>query len=109
MCNSNILFHHELGFAAYCCQCRCVRLAFGTTAVYFTEPQFKLFCEYVLDFYPHYDPTCLMKNVWIPLGEQNTYLILSGKELYRLKKSLRTALSRLQICQLVETACEQLN
>lgn len=109
MCNNYMLFHHKLGFAACCRQCQCVRFAFGTTAVYFTESQFKLFCEYILDFYPHYDRTSLMKNVWIPLGEQNTYLIVSGKELYWLKKSLRTALNRLHIRRLVETACEQLN
>lgn len=109
MCTGYILFHHESGFAAYCQKCGCVRFAFGTTAVYFTESQFRLFCEYILDFYPHYDPASPMKNVWIPLGEQNTYLILSGKELYRLKKSLRIALNRLHIRRLVETACAQLN
>ncbi|MCS7017704.1 MAG: hypothetical protein RMJ87_07400 [Cytophagales bacterium] len=109
MCNGKVLFHHALGFAAYCNQCRCVRFAFGTTAIYFTEHQFSLFCEYILDFYPHYNAASLMKNVWIPLGEQNTYLIISGKELHLLKKSLRRAISRLHVCQLIETACQQLN
>jgi hypothetical protein len=109
MCNGAVLFHHRQGFATYCSQCNCVRFAFGTTAIHFTELQFSHFCEYLLDFYPNYDANSLIKNVWIPLGEQNTYLIISGQELHLLKKSLRAALSKLYMRQLITTACQQLN
>jgi len=109
MCNGTVLFHHRQGFATYCSQCDCVRFAFGTTAIHFTAPQFSQFCEYLLDFYPHYDAHSLNKNVWIPLGEKNTYLVISGQELCLLKKSLCTALSKLYIHRLITTACQQLN
>jgi hypothetical protein len=109
MCNGAVLFHHRQGFATYCKSCNCVRFAFGTTAIHFTEPQFRQFCEYLLEFYPHYDACSLMKNVWVSLGEQNTYMIISGQELHILKQSLRTALNKLCIQQLIITACKQLN
>lgn len=101
MCQNKILHHSSKGFVTYCKSCKHIQMAFGTTAIRFSEVQFKNFCEYVFEFYPQYDKNCKLKNVWIPTTEHTVCFLISGKELHQLKDILEEAQDTLTVFKIL--------
>lgn len=96
MCSTRLLYQSSDGFMTYCPECKSIQMAFGTTAVKFSEEHFKQFCEMVLEEKP-IDPGCSIKNLWLPLPDKHTRMIISNMELAALHFGLEQAQASLEV------------
>jgi hypothetical protein len=101
MCNNQILYQSKQGCVSYCAGCGHIQLIFGTVAVFFKPPQFQNFCDYMLHFFPNYDPNDNCKKIWIPISQNHSSFILNGAETDELRQLLQAALKRYNLRQII--------
>jgi ribosomal protein L37AE/L43A len=101
MCQTRELKRSANGLVTHCKNCHHVQIAFGTVAFTLPESEFPEFLEQMAAYSPNYNRDILTKNIWIPLRQNLTCLVLNGKELEELKDLLNDSFQSLLLAELL--------
>lgn len=103
MCNYDILYHNQHGYAVQCKHCLHIKLAFGTTALTFNEEQFYDF-KHIADGYweiNKYQHCRTQKQIQIPTSHSAVSLVFTLDELEQLSAIMEEAHINLEVQRLL--------
>jgi len=103
MCQYKVYHQSELGYVIKCHGCENLQLAFGTTAITFTNGQFDEFAETVREYHDAYKDEFFrdQKTVRIPTAAASISLAFSVNEMEKLMEMLNEALVLIQADELL--------
>ncbi len=98
-----VLNHCEHGYVMRCRDCGCIRIAFGTAAVTYTEEAFYTFKQTVARVHTTHkeNPYAEQKRFYIPTCEASVTLVYSLLELEALTEMLDESHAALEIKKIV--------
>ena len=104
MCNYKTLHHNEHGYVVKCNTCKNIQVAFGTTAVAYTEQEFYEFKTSVYEYYNHreFDTCPDFKNNYFKTPTPKVMLVYNLTEVKNLNSLLEEAYIGLEVEKLIE-------
>lgn len=103
MCNYKVLHHNEYGYVIKCNTCKNIQIAFGTTAIAYTEQEFYEFKKSVFEYHNHreFDTCPDSKNNYFETPTPNVMLVYNLTEMKNLITLLEGAYIALEVEKLV--------
>lgn len=103
MCQYKVYHQSELGYVIKCHGCEHLQLAFGTTAITFTNEQFDEFANTIREYHEAYREEFFrdQKTIRIPTTAVSIALAFSVNEMEKLMDMLNEALVLIQVDELL--------